>query len=149
MTTRLLLATVFLCGIVVNAHAQAARLFVGGPLFVTEDATSIFCSIHNAGAAIQPPLENMHLVDENNNRLEDSTTCSPGVPLNPGNSCSISVQNNVQGIVGRLITCTVLATPAAAGGPAILSGTVDVREEESQELLYVIPLQPTTVIPFQ
>lgn len=149
MTTRLLLATVFLCGIVVNAHAQASRLFVGGPLFVTEDATSIFCSIHNSGAAILSPVETMHLVDENNTHLEDSTTCDPTGPLNPGNSCSISVQNNVQGIVGHLITCTVLATPASAGPPPVLSGTVDVREEESQELLYVIPLQPTTVIPFQ
>ena len=93
--------------------------------------------------------KNMHLVDENNNQLEDTTTCDPTAALGPGNSCSISVQNNVQGIVGHLITCTVLATPAAAGGPAILSGTVDVREEESQELLYAIPLQPTTVIPFQ
>ena len=136
MTARLLLAMVFLCGIVANAHAQQARLYAGGPLFVDKDATSVDCNIHNAGAELQNPT--IHIVNPTGDELENFTTCST-TPLPSGQTCTIGVQNALS-IAGELITCTVLVSSNVLGGSVLVSGTLEVRN--GNVLLYVIPLQP-------
>jgi hypothetical protein len=147
MTARLLLATVFLCGMVANAHAQQGRLFAAGPIFVDVTATSVYCNIHNSGAVIQNPTTSIHILDSQGNAVENFTTCST-VPLQTGQACTVGVQNDPS-VAGELLTCTVLAFSAMAGQVPVVFGTLDVRKENATHLLYVIPLQPALQVSFR
>jgi hypothetical protein len=138
MTVRLLLATVLLCAIVANAHAQqAARLYAAGPILVDREATEVDCNVHNSGSQLQNPTSAIRIVDPTNANVANFSSCST-TPLDSGNSCTVGVQDDPS-VLGELLTCTFLAAPTMAGGDVLVVGTLAVRNQT--DVLYVIPLQ--------
>lgn len=139
MTTRLLLAMVFLCGMVATAHAQA-RVYAAGPILVDKEATAVDCNIRNSGANIANPTDSIRIVDSNNANVANDTTCSSTGPLGSGTSCTVSVQVQTDPtVLGELLTCVAALSTVSPGQSAQISGALEVRNQSS--VLYVIPLQ--------
>jgi hypothetical protein len=140
VTTRLLLAMVFLCGMVATAHAQP-QLYAAGPILVDKDATAVDCNIRNSGADIANPATSIRIVDPNNANVANDTTCSSTGPLSGGTSCTVSVQVQTDPtVLGELLTCVALLSTVTVGARVQISGALEVRNQSS--VLYVIPLHP-------
>ena len=142
MTTRLLLAATFF-GAMTTAHAQS-RLLHAGPLFAQAGASSMFCNISNVGGA-PVTIDVFHVRDRNGNAIENFNTCSAALPqsnvLPVGRACSIAVVGAPGSLKNELVTCDVIVTTTQVGGSPSVSGTLDARNADSTNLLYVVPLQ--------